>query len=70
MLPKSAMPVITVTIVETAKGYMGHERATLENITKARNLAAQPQGVASQAKAEGELKKLLIARLSSPSALA
>ncbi len=46
-------------LVETAKGYMGHERATLENITKARNLAAQPHGVADQAKAEGELSRAM-----------
>ena len=26
-------------LVETAKGYMVHERETLENVTKARNLA-------------------------------
>ncbi len=46
-------------LVETAKGYMGHERATLENITKARNLAIQPHGVADQAKAEGELSRAM-----------
>ncbi len=46
-------------LVETAKGYMQHERGTLENITKARNLAAQPHGVADQAKAEGELTRAM-----------
>jgi LemA protein len=46
-------------LVETAKGYMKHERDTLENITKARNLAAQPHGVADQAKAEGELTRAM-----------
>lgn len=46
-------------LVETAKGYMKHERDTLENITKARNLAAQPHGVADQAKAENELTRAM-----------
>ena len=46
-------------LVETAKGYMAHERQTLENITKARNLAAQPHGVADQAKAESELNRAM-----------
>ena len=48
-------------LVETAKGYMGHERQTLENITKARNLAAQTSGtgVGEQAKAEGGLNQAL-----------
>jgi LemA protein len=46
-------------LVETAKGYMKHERETLENITKARNLAAQPHGVADQAKAEAELSRAM-----------
>jgi len=48
-------------LVETAKGYMVHERETLENITKARNLAAQASGsgVGQQAQAEGELGRAL-----------
>jgi len=46
-------------LVETAKGYMKHERETLENITKARNLAVQPHGVADQAKAENELTRAM-----------
>jgi LemA protein len=46
-------------LVETAKGYMTHERETLENITKARNLAAQPQGVADQAKSEAALSRAM-----------
>ncbi len=46
-------------LVETAKGYMKHERETLENITKARNLAAQPHGVADQARAEGDLSRAM-----------
>ena len=46
-------------LVETAKGYMTHERDTLENITKARNLAQNAQGVGDQAKAEGQLSQAL-----------
>ena len=46
-------------LVETAKGYMTHERNTLENITKARNLASQASGVGDQAKAEGQLNQAL-----------
>ena len=44
-------------LVETAKGYVKHERETLENITKARALAVEASngGVAAQAKAEGAL---------------
>ncbi len=46
-------------LVETAKGYVQHERETLEAITNARNLAAQPHGVAEQGKAEGALSGAL-----------
>ncbi|MDQ1257251.1 MAG: LemA protein [Candidatus Hydrogenedentes bacterium] len=46
-------------LVETAKGYMQHERATLENITKARNLAANASGVGKQGEAEGGLNQAL-----------
>ena len=48
-------------LVETAKGYMSHERETLESVTNARNLAqgAVGKGVATQAKAEGELSGAL-----------
>ncbi len=44
-------------LVETVKGYMQHERNTLEAVTKARNLAQQMAsgGVAERAKVEGEL---------------
>ncbi|MFH0907297.1 MAG: LemA family protein [bacterium] len=42
-------------LVETAKGYVKHERETLESITKARNSAAQAQGVLEQGRAEGQL---------------
>jgi len=46
-------------LVETVKGYMTHERETLENITKARNLAQQASGVAEQGKAEANLSQAL-----------
>ena len=48
-------------LVETAKGYMTHERGTFEAVTKARNLAqkAVGAGVGAQSKAEGELSSAL-----------
>ncbi len=46
-------------LVETARGYMKHERETLESITKARTQAMQAQSVAESAKAEGELSEAL-----------
>jgi len=46
-------------LVETAKGYMTHERDTLENITKARNLATQASGAGEASKAEGQLSQAL-----------
>lgn len=48
-------------LVETAKGYMQHERETLENVVKARNLAqkATGEGVAEQGRAEGGLSQAL-----------
>jgi LemA protein len=48
-------------LVETAKGYMKHERATLEAVTQARNLAQQAasSGAGQRAKAEGELSSAL-----------
>ena len=44
-------------LMETVKRYMKHERATLEAVTNARNLAQQvaSAGVGERAKAEGEL---------------
>ena len=48
-------------LMETVKGYMKHERATLEAVTNARNLAQQvaSAGVGERAKAEGELSSAL-----------
>ena len=42
-------------LLETVKGYMKHERETLENITKARSRAMSAESVGDKAKAEGEL---------------
>ncbi len=46
-------------LVETVKGYMQHERATLENITQARNLAMRPGSVSERAQAEQQLTQAL-----------
>jgi len=47
--------------VETVKGYMQYERATLEAVTNARNMAQKAigSGVGAQAKAESELSGAL-----------
>jgi LemA protein len=49
-------------IVETVKGYAGHERETLEGVVKARSAAMSAQGPADRAQAEnmltGALKSL------------
>ncbi|MBP7829208.1 MAG: LemA family protein [Kiritimatiellae bacterium] len=42
-------------LIETVKGYVKHEKETLENITKARTSAMQASGAAAAGKAEGEL---------------
>ncbi len=42
-------------LVETAKGYMQHERGTLEAVTNARGKAMGAESVGDKAKAEGEL---------------
>ena len=42
-------------LVETVKGYASHERATFEEVTKARTAAQQAQGVQQQAEAENAL---------------
>ena len=46
-------------LVETAKGYMKHERETLESVTKARNLAAQASGAGQASSAEQGLTNAL-----------
>ena len=48
-------------LVETVKGYMEHERGTLEAVTSARNLAQSLSnaGPAERAKAEGDLSGAL-----------
>ena len=46
-------------LIETVKGYMTHERDTLENITKARSAAVDASSVADKSKAESELSGAL-----------
>ena len=46
-------------LVETVKGYAGHEKTTLENVVQARSKAVSAQGVGAQAQAEGELSSAL-----------
>jgi len=46
-------------LVETAKGYMTHERGTFEAITQARSQAMGAKSVADAAKAEGLLGQVL-----------
>ena len=42
-------------LIETAKGYMQHERETLDGITQARSQAMSADGVGAKSKAEGQL---------------
>jgi LemA protein len=46
-------------LVETAKGYMKHERGTFEAITKARSQAMGANTVSEASKAEGALGEAL-----------
>jgi len=46
-------------LVETAKGYIKHEREVLENVTKARQQAIDVSGVKEQAQAENVLTSTL-----------
>jgi LemA protein len=46
-------------LVETAKGYMAHERATLEAVVAARQQAVNVSGVADAARAENQLTQTL-----------
>jgi LemA protein len=46
-------------LIETVKGYMTHERDTLENITRARSAAVDASSVGDKSKAESELSSAL-----------
>src|SRR5437870_11276039 len=46
-------------LVETVKGYAGHEKGTLEAVVQARNAAVSAQGPAQQAAAENMLSGAL-----------
>lgn len=46
-------------LVETAKGYMRHERETLEKVVQARSMAMNAHGVAETAEAENALTSTL-----------
>ena len=46
-------------LIETARGYMQHERGTLEAVTQARNLAQKASSPGEAAKAEGQLSSAL-----------
>ena len=46
-------------LIETAKGYLKHEREVLENVTKARQQAIDVSGVKNQAQAENFLTQTL-----------
>jgi LemA protein len=46
-------------IVETVKGYAGHEKGTLEGVVAARNRAMSTEGPAAKAEAEGVLTSAL-----------
>ncbi len=49
-------------LIETVKGYMSHERETLEKVTemRARAAGASSGGAAERAQAEGDLSKALV----------
>lgn len=46
-------------LVETVKGYAGHEKSALEGVTQARAAATNAQGIGASARAEGELSNAL-----------
>lgn len=46
-------------LIETVKGYMKHERDTLESVTRMRAQAMEATGVADRSKAEGMLSSAL-----------
>ena len=47
-------------LIETVKGYMGHERELLEKVTELRSKAMKAEGVAEKARLEGELSRSLV----------
>ena len=46
-------------LVNTVKGYMAHEKATFEELAKARSAAQNASGVAQAAQAEGMLSQAM-----------
>ena len=46
-------------LVETVKGYAGHESETLENVIKARNSVVEAKSTEEEIKADGELSRAL-----------
>jgi LemA protein len=46
-------------LIETAKGYMKHERDTLESITKARSRAMSAESISDKSRAESELNSAI-----------
>jgi LemA protein len=46
-------------LIETVKGYAGHEKEVFENVTKTRANALNAQGVAETAKAENQFEQAL-----------
>ena len=47
-------------LIESVKGYMQHERGTLETLTKARTQAMSAEGVGDRAKAENALSGAIV----------
>ncbi len=46
-------------LIETAKGYMKHERETLQNLTEARSRAMGADSIGEKIKAEGQLSEAM-----------
>jgi LemA protein len=47
-------------LIETVKGYMGHERELLEKVTELRSKAMKAEKVGEKARLEGELSRSLV----------